>query len=84
MTSTIYFSGLPSFWNDTNLCQMLAPFGTVLSAEILRDPFGHCLGLGIARMHSATPKTSLLLDVEQSVGVRRAPRDRRPARMSHN
>lgn len=70
MTSTIHLSGLPSFWNDTNLRQTLAPFGTILSAEIIRDPFGHSLGLGVVCMHWAIPKTSLLLDAEESLGVK--------------
>lgn len=70
MTSTIHLSGLPSFWNDTNLRQTLAPFGTILSAEIIRDPFGHSLGLGVVCMDWAIPKTSLLLDAEESLGVK--------------
>jgi len=54
MTSAIRLSGLPSFWTDTNLRQMLAQFGTVVSAAIVREPFGHSLGLGIASMRWPT------------------------------
>jgi hypothetical protein len=64
MTSTIHLSGVPSFWNDTNLRQTLAPFGTILSAEIVRDLFGHSLCMAVVRMHLAIPETSLLVDVE--------------------
>ena len=50
MTSTIYLSGLPSFWSDMNLRQTFAQFGTVVSASIVRDLFGHSLGLGVVHM----------------------------------
>jgi hypothetical protein len=70
MTSTIHLRGLPSFWNDTNLRQTLAPFGTILSAKIIRDAFGHSLGLGVVRMRWTIPKSSLLLNVEQNLGVK--------------
>lgn len=50
MTSIIHLSGLPSFWTDTNLRQTFAQFGTVVRASIVRDPFGHSLGLGVVHM----------------------------------
>jgi RNA recognition motif. (a.k.a. RRM, RBD, or RNP domain) len=54
MTSTIYLSGLPSFWSDTNLRQTLAQFGTVVSATIVKDLFGHSLGLGVVQLSRGT------------------------------
>jgi hypothetical protein len=29
---------------------MFVPFGTVESAQVLRDPYGHSLGLGVVQM----------------------------------
>lgn len=52
----IRLSGLPSFWTDTNLRQTFAQFGQVVSATIVRDPFGHPLGLGIVHMQAASPR----------------------------
>jgi len=50
MSTKIHLSGLPSFWTDTNLHQTLAPFGTVVSAQIVRDLFGHSLGLAVVHL----------------------------------
>ncbi len=50
MTRTIHLSGLPSFWSETNLRQTFAKFGTVVSATIVRDLFGHSLGLGLVQL----------------------------------
>ena len=50
MSTKIHLSGLPSFWTDTNLRDTLVPFGTVVSAQIVRDPFGHSLGLGVVHL----------------------------------
>jgi hypothetical protein len=50
MTRTIRLSGLPSFWSDTNLRQTFAKFGTVVSATIVRDLFGHSLGFGVVQL----------------------------------
>ena len=50
MTTSIHISGLSFFCTDNQLRQTFAPFGTVVFAQILRDPFGHPLGLGVVRM----------------------------------
>jgi hypothetical protein len=50
MTSTIHLSGLPSFWTGTNFRQTFAQFRTVVAASIVRDPFGHSLGLGAVHL----------------------------------
>ncbi|MEP6959955.1 MAG: RNA-binding protein [Nitrospirota bacterium] len=50
MTITLHLSGLPSFWSDTTLHKTFAQFGTVVSATIVRDPFGHSLGLGLVQL----------------------------------
>ena len=55
MTNTIRLSGLPSFWTDTNLRQTFAQFGSVVSVSLVRDPFGHSLGLGVVHMHCRAP-----------------------------
>jgi len=54
MTSTIRLNGLPSFWSETNLRQTFAQFGTVASASIVRDLFGHSLGLGVVQLSRGT------------------------------
>ena len=56
MTSTIHLSGLPSFWTDTNLRQTFAQFGTVVSAGIIRDPFGHSLAFGVVHLRWSSPR----------------------------
>ena len=50
MMITIHLSGLPSFWSETTLHKTFAQFGTVVSATIVRDPFGHSLGLGLVQL----------------------------------
>lgn len=59
MSTKIHLSGLPSFWTDTNLRQTLAPFGTIVSAQIVRDPFGHSLGLGVVHLCLPIPKSTV-------------------------
>ncbi len=50
MTTSIHISGLSFFSTDDQLRQTFAPFGTVMFAQVLRDPLGHSLGLGIVHM----------------------------------
>ncbi len=59
MSTKIHLSGLPSFWTDTNLRQTLAPFGTVVSAQIVRDLFGHSLDLGVVHLCLPIPKSTV-------------------------
>ena len=48
--TTIHLSGLPSFWSDMILSETFAQFGTVLSATIVTDLFGHSLGFGLVQL----------------------------------
>lgn len=50
MMTSIHVSGLSFFCTDEELRQTFAPFGTVVFAQVLRDAFGHSLGLGIVHM----------------------------------
>ncbi len=50
MTTGIHISGLSFICTDEELLQTFAPFGTVMFAQVLRDPLGHSLGLGIVHM----------------------------------
>jgi RNA recognition motif-containing protein len=50
MTTNIHVSGLSFFCTDEELRQTFAPFGIVVFAQVLRDAFGHSLGLGIVHM----------------------------------
>lgn len=50
MTTNIHISGLSFFGTDEELRQTFTPFGTVVFAQVLRDAFGHSLGLGIVHM----------------------------------
>ena len=54
MGTRIDVSGLSYFCTDDKLRQAFAPFGTVLLAQVLRDEWGHSLGLGI--VHMARPE----------------------------
>jgi RNA recognition motif-containing protein len=52
MASTIHINGLPSTFSNAQLRQIFVQFGTVESAQVLRDAYGHSLGLGIVQMSS--------------------------------
>ena len=50
MSTRIHVSGLSYFCTDDKLRQAFIPFGTVVFAQVLRDEWGHSLGLGIVQM----------------------------------
>ena len=50
MGTRIHVSGLSYFCTDATLRQAFIPFGTVVLAQVLRDEWGHSLGLGIIHM----------------------------------
>ena len=50
MSTHIHVSGLSYFCTDDMLRQAFIPFGTVVLAQVLRDEWGHSLGLGIIHM----------------------------------
>ncbi len=54
MSTHIHVSGLSYFCTDDKLRQAFTPFGTVVLAQVLRDEWGHSLGLGI--VHMARPE----------------------------
>jgi hypothetical protein len=63
MSTHIHVSGLSYFCTDDKLHQAFTPFGTVVLAQVLRDEWGHSLGLGI--VHMARPE-----DVERVFNAR--------------
>ncbi|HLZ32795.1 MAG TPA: RNA-binding protein [Nitrospira sp.] len=50
MASTIHINGLPSSFSNAQLRKIFVPFGTVESAQMLKDVSGHSLGLGVVKM----------------------------------
>ena len=50
MSTHIHVSGLSYFCTDEKLRQAFIPFGTVVRAQVLRDEWGHSLGLGVVHM----------------------------------
>ena len=50
MSTHIHVSELSYFCTDEKLRQAFTPFGTVVLAKVLRDEWGHSLGLGIVHM----------------------------------
>jgi RNA recognition motif-containing protein len=50
MNTRIHVSGLSYFCANDKLRQAFVPFGTVVQAQVLRDEWGHSLGLGIVHM----------------------------------
>lgn len=50
MSASIHVSGLTYFCTDDELRQAFTPFGTVVLARVLRDEWGHSLGLGVVHM----------------------------------
>lgn len=53
MNTHIHVSGLSYFCTDEKLRQAFTPFGTVVFAQVLRDEYGHSLGLGLVHMGSS-------------------------------
>jgi RNA recognition motif-containing protein len=53
MNTHIHVSGLSYFCTDDTLRQAFQPFGTVVFAQVLRDEYGHSLGLGVVHMASS-------------------------------
>jgi hypothetical protein len=45
MASRIHISGLPSSYTNVQLRMIFVPFGTVELAQVLRDAYGHSLGV---------------------------------------
>ena len=54
MTTRFHVDMLPISCTDAELRQMFSPFGTVVLAQVLRDPSGHPLGVGV--VHMARPE----------------------------
>jgi hypothetical protein len=50
VSTHIHVSGLSYFCTDDTLRQAFTPLGTVVLAQVLRDEWGHSLGLGIIHM----------------------------------
>jgi len=50
MSTHIHVSGLSYFCTDEKLRQTFVPFGTVMLAQVLRDEYGHSLGVGVVHM----------------------------------
>lgn len=50
MGTHIHVGGLSYFCTDDKLRQTFTSFGTVMLAQVLRDEWGHSLGLGIVHM----------------------------------
>jgi RNA recognition motif-containing protein len=50
MASTIHINGLPFSFTDAQLRHIFVLFGTVELAQVLRDEYGHSLGLGVVQM----------------------------------
>ena len=50
MSTRIHVSGLSYFCTDDKLRQAFIPFETVVLAQVVRDEWGHSLGLGIVHM----------------------------------
>jgi len=50
MGTHVHVGGLSYFCTDDKLRQAFTPFGTVVLAQVLRDEWGHSLGLGIVHM----------------------------------
>lgn len=50
MSTHIHISGLSYFCTDDTLRQAFIPFGTVVLAKVLRDEYGHSLGVGVVHM----------------------------------
>ena len=53
MSTHIHISGLSYFCTDDTLRQAFTPFGAVVLAHVLRDEWGHSLGLGVVHMARA-------------------------------
>lgn len=50
MSTRIHVSSLSYFSTDDKLRQAFIPFGSVVQAQVVRDEWGHSLGLEIVHM----------------------------------
>ena len=57
MSTHIHVSGLSYFCSDEELRQAFTPYGRVVLAHVLRDEWGHSLGLGVVHMASSECST---------------------------
>jgi hypothetical protein len=64
MNTHIHVSGLSYFCTNDKLRQAFTPFGTVVLAQVVRDEWGHSLGLGIVHM-SCPEDVERVFDVHQ-------------------
>lgn len=64
MNTHIHVSGLSYFCTDDKLRQTFTPFGTVVLAQVVRDEWGHSLGLGVVHM-SCPEDVERVFDVHQ-------------------
>lgn len=53
MSTHIHVSGLSYFCTDDELREAFSPFGVVVLAKVVRDEWGHSLGLGVVHMASS-------------------------------
>ncbi len=64
MNTHIHVSGLSCFCTDDKLRDSFTSFGTVVFAQVVRDEWGHSLGLGIVHM-SCPEDVERVFDVHQ-------------------
>ncbi len=50
MTTRLFVDGIPSSFSDQQLLELFARHGTVVSAEVVRDPAGDSLQFGYVEM----------------------------------
>ncbi len=74
MTTRIHINGLPALCTDAHLRRTFIPFGTVVLAQVLRDPFGNSIGLGVVHM-SSPEEVEKIFSAQQKFEIAGAPVD---------
>src|SRR5881396_997444 len=64
----LHITGLPSEINDQQLREVFEQVGPVISAKIIRDANGRCIGLGIVQMRHVQDVKEILTSLDR-IGI---------------
>jgi RNA recognition motif-containing protein len=66
MSVRLFVDGIPSFFTDQQLKELFLRYGTVLSAEVAKDPRGRSLQFGYVEMAAPHEANMAILELNRS------------------
>lgn len=66
MNTRVFVDGIPSFFTDQQLKELFIRYGTVLSAEVAKDPRGRSLQFGYVEMAALHEANMAILELNRS------------------